>query len=193
MKPLMPSDILTREAYEQTRVDVRRKLLVEKARRRVLLGPHCTIHFENRETMQYQVHEMLTIHRIVVPLMTSGLVAGFITSFSTAAVELSATLMLEYETAEERAVALPRFVGLENCVTLRIGDTTSLVAVFDRGQIDERGVSSVQYLKWTLDDDRRALLKTEGTVVRLALEHPFYHAQAILGEDTRRAIEYDPD
>lgn len=35
-----------------------------------------------------------TIRRIVLPLMTGGLLAGFITSFSTAAVELSATLML---------------------------------------------------------------------------------------------------
>jgi iron(III) transport system permease protein len=35
-----------------------------------------------------------TIRRIVVPLMTGGILAGFITSFSTAAVELSATLML---------------------------------------------------------------------------------------------------
>jgi hypothetical protein len=51
----------------------------------------------------------------------------------------------------------------------------------------------VQYLKWRLDDQRRALLKTEGTVLRLALEHPYYHAQAILGEDTRRAIAHDPD
>jgi iron(III) transport system permease protein len=35
-----------------------------------------------------------TIRRIVVPLMTGGLLAGFISSFATAAVELSATLML---------------------------------------------------------------------------------------------------
>jgi iron(III) transport system permease protein len=35
-----------------------------------------------------------TVRRIVVPLMTGGLLAGFVTSFSTAAVELSATLML---------------------------------------------------------------------------------------------------
>ena len=32
--------------------------------------------------------------RIVVPLMTGGLLAGFVTSFATAAVELSATLLL---------------------------------------------------------------------------------------------------
>ncbi|MBL8702762.1 MAG: iron ABC transporter permease [Alphaproteobacteria bacterium] len=35
-----------------------------------------------------------TVRRIVLPLMTGGLLAGFVTSFSTAAVELSATLML---------------------------------------------------------------------------------------------------
>jgi iron(III) transport system permease protein len=35
-----------------------------------------------------------TVRRIVVPLMTGGILAGFITSFATAAVELSATLML---------------------------------------------------------------------------------------------------
>jgi len=35
-----------------------------------------------------------TIRRIVVPLMMGGILAGFVTSFSTAAVELSATLML---------------------------------------------------------------------------------------------------
>jgi len=35
-----------------------------------------------------------TLRRVVVPLMTGGLLAGFVTSFATAAVELSATLML---------------------------------------------------------------------------------------------------
>ncbi len=35
-----------------------------------------------------------TVIRIVVPLMTGGIVAGFVTSFATATVELSATIML---------------------------------------------------------------------------------------------------
>jgi iron(III) transport system permease protein len=40
------------------------------------------------------------IGRIVVPLMTGGLVAGFVTSFATAAVELSATIMLVQSNAD---------------------------------------------------------------------------------------------
>lgn len=35
-----------------------------------------------------------TVKRIVIPLMTGGVLAGFVTSFATAAVELSATIML---------------------------------------------------------------------------------------------------
>lgn len=41
-----------------------------------------------------------TIRRIVIPLMTGGIVAGFVTSFATAAVELSATLMLVQSNAD---------------------------------------------------------------------------------------------
>ena len=35
-----------------------------------------------------------TVRRVVVPLMTGGIMAGFVTSFATASVELSATIML---------------------------------------------------------------------------------------------------
>lgn len=35
-----------------------------------------------------------SIQRVVIPLMTGGILAGFVTSFATAAVELSATIML---------------------------------------------------------------------------------------------------
>jgi iron(III) transport system permease protein len=38
--------------------------------------------------------KLRVLSRIVVPLMTGGLLAGFVTSFATAAVELSATLLL---------------------------------------------------------------------------------------------------
>jgi len=38
--------------------------------------------------------KLRTVRRIVVPLMTGGILAGFVTSFATASVELSATIML---------------------------------------------------------------------------------------------------
>ena len=44
--------------------------------------------------------KLRTVRRIVIPLMTGGIVAGFVTSFATAAVELSATLMLVQANAD---------------------------------------------------------------------------------------------
>ncbi|PJI43493.1 MAG: ABC transporter permease [Ferrovibrio sp.] len=44
--------------------------------------------------------KLRVIRRIVVPLMTGGILAGFVTSFATAAVELSATLMLVQSNAD---------------------------------------------------------------------------------------------
>ncbi len=41
-----------------------------------------------------------TIRRVVVPLMMGGILAGFVSSFATAAVELSATLMLVQSNAD---------------------------------------------------------------------------------------------
>ena len=41
-----------------------------------------------------------TVRRVVVPLMMGGILAGFISSFATAAVELSATLMLVQNTSD---------------------------------------------------------------------------------------------
>ncbi len=43
---------------------------------------------------------MRTVRRIVIPLMTGGIAAGFVTSFATAAVELSATMMLVQSNAD---------------------------------------------------------------------------------------------
>ena len=45
-------------------------------------------------------NKMRTVYRIVVPLMAGGILAGFVTSFATAAVELGMTLMLVSKNAD---------------------------------------------------------------------------------------------
>jgi hypothetical protein len=192
MNLLTRDDIVGRDAYERERADLRRRLIAEKHHRRVELGPHCTVLFESRETMRYQVHEML---RTEASWDRPGAVDEELAAYNALipqSGELSATLMLEYETPEERATALPAFVGLERHLTLQIGDTPPRLGTFDRGQIDEDKVSSVQYVKWRLDEGQRALLKASGTVLRLVLDHPYYQAQAVLGEQTRAIISSDP-
>ena len=53
------------------------------------------VHISLEESAQsLGASRLSTIRRIVVPLMAGGIMAGFVTSFITAAVELSATIML---------------------------------------------------------------------------------------------------
>ena len=192
MEPITKADILGRNEYEASRDDIRRRVMVQKDRRRVKVGEHCTFHFENRDTMQYQVHEMLRAEK---SWTRPGAVEDELEAYNPIVPkhgELSATMMLEYETAEERATMLPKFVGIDGHVHLEIGDTPRIRAVFDRGQIDARKVSSVQYVKFSLTDDRIRALGTAGTVVRLIIDHPAYREQAVFSEDTRKAIAEDP-
>jgi len=106
--------------------------------------------------------------------------------------ELSVTIMFEYEMLEERDRVLPLVVGIDEHVFVQIGDTGRVKAVFDAGQISPDKVSSVQYTKFHLTDEQCHALKQTGTVVRAIVTHPHYQAEAVLGENVRRAIQDDP-
>jgi hypothetical protein len=193
MQQLTTADILDKQAYEQARPELRRRIMVQKEKRRVAVGDHVMFHFENRDTMQYQVHEML---RTEESWLRDGAINDELDAYNPIipqSGELSATMMIEYATAAERALMLPKVVGIEQHVWLRIGDNAPVPAIFDGSQINEHKVSSVQYVKFTLSDAQRRLLKADGTIIRLVLDHPAYTAQAVLSEDTRKAIASDPD
>jgi hypothetical protein len=191
MELLTRSVIAGKQEYERTRDDFRRRIMRQKEARRVGVGDHCTCHFENRDTMHYQVQEML---RAEESWDRPGALDDELAAYNALVPqrgELSATMMLEYETPQERAAVLPQFVGIDRHVRLQIGDAPPSPALFDRGQIDEHKVSSVQYIKFKLSDEQMRLLATDGVVVRLVIDHPAYTAQAVLSEATRKAISAD--
>jgi hypothetical protein len=189
---LTASDFKGRTDYEAMRPDFRRQVMALKRKRLVLVGDHCSVHFENRDTMQYQVYEML---RAEDSWTRPGALEDELHAYNPLIPgpgELSATLMLEYTTPEEREAHLPQFEGIDRHVWLHIGEVPPVLARFDRGQIDARGVSSVQYVKWTLTPAHVDVLGRDGTVVRLVIDHPAYSAQAVFAEETRREIAADP-
>lgn len=72
--------------------------------------------------------KLRTIRRIVVPLMTGGLVAGFVTSFATAAVELSATIML-VQSNEDAPLAYGIYVFMQSPAGRGAGAALGIIAV----------------------------------------------------------------
>jgi iron(III) transport system permease protein len=69
-----------------------------------------------------------TLTRVVVPLMTGGLLAGFVTSFATAAVELSATLMLVTKQADA-PLAYGIYVYMQSAAGRGPGAALGVIAV----------------------------------------------------------------
>jgi iron(III) transport system permease protein len=69
-----------------------------------------------------------TIRRIVVPLMTGGIAAGFVTSFATAAVELSATMMLVQSTSDA-PLAYGLYVFMQSPAGRGAGAALGMIAV----------------------------------------------------------------
>lgn len=69
-----------------------------------------------------------TLRRVVVPLMTGGILAGFVTSFSTAAVELSATLML-VQSNSDAPLAYGLYVFMQSAAGRGPGAALGVIAV----------------------------------------------------------------
>lgn len=72
--------------------------------------------------------KMTTIRKIVIPLMTGGILAGFVTSFATAAVELSATIML-VSTESDAPLAYGIYLYMQSAAGRGPGAALGIIAV----------------------------------------------------------------
>jgi hypothetical protein len=132
--------------------------------------------FENRETVRYQVQEMMRIERIVNPEAIRHELETY-NELIPGTHGLSASLLVEYETPEERKVRLHELLGLEDHVWLVVDGAEPVKARFDTRQISTDRISSVQYIKFDLGPDRAAGWK-QGA--RIVVDHPAYRAETIL-------------
>jgi hypothetical protein len=165
-------DLYSLEEYARIRPDIRRRVMEHKRNRRVPLGPHATLYFEDRMTMHYQVQEMLRAERIFEaegieeelqaynPLIPDG-------------TNLKATFMIEYEDAEERRQALAKLLGVENRVWLRVDgfDPVAPVADEDLERSTEDKTSSVHFLRFEFSDEMISALK-QGAGLSAGCDHP---------------------
>src|SRR5580700_11513070 len=101
MKPIERGEILGLAEYEQIRDQFRSRIIAQKKRRRVQLGPKASAVFENRDTVLLQIQEMLRTERITRP----GAVQHELDTYNElvpAEDEVSCTLMVEIVDKAER-------------------------------------------------------------------------------------------
>ncbi|HEX3345993.1 MAG TPA: DUF3501 family protein [Polyangiaceae bacterium] len=188
MRPIERGEILGLAEYEQIREQFRARVVAQKKRRRVQVGPQASALFENRDTVLLQIQEMLRTERIT----RAGAVQHELDTYNElvpGAGEISCTLMVEIADKEAREAFLVAAKGLEKHVWLVAGSQRMQARSIDRGGTDAR-TTAVHYLRFTLSPPLAEALRgaaTGGatvTHVELVVDHPAYEARAVLPLET---------
>ncbi len=194
MKKVELSEIKNLVEYEKARETMRDAVIALKQHRRVSVGDNLTFLFENRETVLFQIQEMVRTERIVDAAKIQDELDAY-NALVPDAGELSATLFIEipgiatFTTAEARA-AVNRFQGLDQGAVFMVVGSQRTPARFEGGHSKEEKMAAVQYLRFPLTSESREALLL-GAPSSLVVEHPRYQARAEIGDATRASLSQD--
>ncbi|MGH7984777.1 MAG: DUF3501 family protein [Candidatus Binataceae bacterium] len=190
MKPVTLKEILPLQQYDVLRPRLRPLFMVEKDRRRLAVGEHVTLLFENARTVWYQVQEMVRTERMT----SEDAIRHEIDTYNELLPrpgELSATVMIEFA-PEERDRALRALVGIERQVFIRL-DQRREPARFDLRQMSAERVSSVQFARFPLGglepDEFLEMAKREKVAIEIA--HPSLSATGVITGALADALAQD--
>ena len=183
MDLLTTDDIQNLHEYELGRPDFRRRVIELKGRRRVALGPLMTLVFENRDTVRFQIQEMLRVERIVQPDKVQHEVDVY-NELLPRPGEIATTLFIEITEQDRIQEVLDGFIGLEEPghLVLEVGGER-YPALFAPGQSREDRISAVHDIRFALRDvGRRAL--AGGAESALDVAHRDYRERQVLSRET---------
>ena len=191
MKPIERSELVDLGAYEQIREHFRARVSAAKKARYVALGPNITLLFENRDTVLFQIQEMLRTERIT----NEKAIAHELETYNElipGRSELSATLFIEYPDREERERMLVALAGVEDDFFVEIGGERLPVVPDTRGTEPGRTMA-VQYSKFPLTPAAREKLIAKQGPIRIGVDHPAYRATTELAAATVQSLADDFD
>ncbi len=185
------ADLMPIAEYAKIRREHRRKLVDVKQHRRVHIGPHVTLYFENYDTMWAQIHEMLYIEK-----GGDAQIDGELSAYNPLipqGQELVATMMIEIEDENVRRRVLASLGHVEDKVSLRFaGHTVTGVPETDIDRTTAEGkTSSVHFLHFAFTPEQIAAFRTRDTEVVAGIQHSAYGHMALLPEETRAMLAED--
>jgi len=193
MQKLTHADLWKLEDYARERTAFRAKVIAHKKTRTVHLGPHVTLIFEDRMTVQYQVQEMLRIERIFEPHAIDEELGAYNPLIPDGA-NLKATMLIEYDDVEVRRRELENLRGIEDRIELIVGSHAPVRAVADEDldRSNETKTSAVHFLRFELSAAMVSALRAGGPLA-FAVAHPHYAAHATVDPAVREALSADLD
>jgi hypothetical protein len=183
------NEILGLAEYEVIRERFRARIIAEKKKRRVLLGDRASAVFENNETVLWQIQEMLRAERITRASAVQHEIDTY-NELVPGPFELSATVMIEIDDADERDRFLIDGKGLEQTIYVAV-DGERVTAVVDPARLQEDRLSAVLYLKFPLGEAKAARLRSGTARLALGVDHAVYKVEVELSSDTVASLAGD--
>ena len=177
------------EEYSDRREQFRQEVLEYKKVRRIQLGEHVYLMFEDETTIKYQIQEMLRIEKI----FDSSGIQDELDAYNPLIPDgdnSKCTMLIQYEDPEERKEWLSKLVGVEDKVWLQIGDNEKVFPIADEDieRTREEKTSSVHFLRYQLSAEQIAALES-GAPLRAGVAHHAYSCDDItIQDDVRRSL-----
>jgi len=186
-------DLMSVQAYAKVRKERRAALVQRKKLRRLEIGPVCSMHFENYESMWFQVQEMLYIEK-GGPEQIPGELAAYNPLIPKGA-ELIATVLFEIDDPDQRKAMLARLGGVEETAFIEIGtERVAGVPEADQDRTTAEGkASSVQFIHFPFTAHQIEAFRKPGARILVGFSHPHYGHIAVMPEAVRAALAEDFD
>ena len=181
MRKVERSDILDFQTYNDRRDEHRRRVLDEKAKRRVHVGEHLTFLFESTETILYQVQEMMRLEQIVREKDIRHEIDTY-NQLLGGEGELGCTLLIEIDDQATRNQKLVAWLDLPPHLYVRVAGGELVRAVWDPAQVGDTRLSSVQYLRFPVGSQQP---------IAIGVDHADLHVEAELSPAQRETLRMD--
>ena len=188
---LKREDLFSLEEYAEQRSSIRKNVMNVKKLREVNLGEHIRLLFENHQTVQYQIQEMLRIEKIFEPDGIQDELDVYNPLIPDGS-NLKATMMIEYTDVVERTKALSDLIGIEKSIYFQIGNHQNVYAICNEDlerETDEK-TSSVHFMRFEFDQSMIVDF-CKGAKIKIGASHPNYNYEIILEKRIQDQLSQD--
>ena len=184
-------DLLTLEEYADKRSSIRQETIQVKKLREVHLGSHIRMIFENKQTVQYQIQEMLRIEKI----FESSEIQDELDVYNALVPDgsnLKATMMIEYSDVAERVEALSKLIGIEKSIYFQVSSHEKVFPICNEDLERETDVktSAVHFMRFEFDQQMITDF-VSGSMVKIGSTHPKYDFETTLNSQSQEALSGD--
>lgn len=192
MTNLKREDLMSLEEYSGKRADFRKQVLEHKKARKVALGEHATLYFEDELTIRYQIQEMLRIEKIFEAEGIEEELSAYNPLIPDGS-NWKATFMIEYGDAEERAKVLATLGGIEDKVWVQVEgfDKVYAIANEDMERSTDEKTSAVHFMRFELTPEMSKAVK-EDKAISMGIDYDgFNQLVSPIAEASRASLMND--